>query len=116
MLRLYLPFFTIIIQPPPLGVVLKMKTGVLACGVPSGWEVSLVDNPGFGENNEYVDQVANGAVGSSAAYIFLTTMACIGGKSNAQFYKHLKSVDISKFGSKLLVIVGIIFAGTHFGP
>ena len=57
----------------------------------------LVDNPGFGENNAYVDQMAKGAVGCSAAYIFLTTMGCIGGDSNAQFYKHLKSVDISKF-------------------
>jgi len=57
--------------------------------------VSLLDNPGFGENNDHIEQVATSAISSSAAYLFLTTADSIGGTANAEFYQHLKKIDES---------------------
>ena len=48
-----------------------MNIPVLDGNIPQGWSVSLVDNPGFGEANKHIEQMAAVSMKSSAAYIYL---------------------------------------------
>ncbi len=90
-------FFFFFLQGSPSYVVLKISAPELFSGVQEGWQVCLLDNPGFGEDNKRIQQVANAAVTPSVAYVFLTTAASIGGTANAQFFRNLKDRDKSVF-------------------
>ena len=74
-------------------MLVKVSAPELFDSVQKGWQVYLVDNPGFGEDNVCVQQVAMAAVAPSAAYVFLTTVDSIGGTLNAKFFRDLKSRD-----------------------
>ncbi len=74
-------------------MVVSVSAPELFVGVEEGWRVCLLDNPGFGEDNVGVQQIAMAAVGPSAAYMFLTTIDSIGGTTNAKFFRDLKMRD-----------------------
>ncbi len=79
----------------PDSVVVSVSAPELFGRVEEGWQAFLLDNPGFGEDNKCVQQVAMAAVAPSAAYVFLTTVDSIGGTVNADFFRDLKSRDKS---------------------
>ena len=74
-------------------MVLKVYIPLLANKVPSGWTISLVDNPGFGEAKEHVTQLADASLITSSAYIYLLQTENISGKEAAEFFKDLKEKD-----------------------
>ena len=82
------------VRDPP-AVVLKVNIPLLADKVPSGWTVSLVDNPGFGEAKEHVVQLADASLVTSSAYIYLIQTENIGGTEAAHFFKELNQKDKS---------------------
>ena len=43
----------------------------LISSAPEGWNVYLVDNPGFGEANESVNELAESAMKFSSAYVYI---------------------------------------------
>ncbi len=72
---------------------LKISAPELFSGVPKGWQVYLLDNPGFGEDNVRLQKIAEEAVTPSVGYVFLTTSESIGGTANAKFFKKLRDQD-----------------------
>ena len=62
-------------------------------GVPLGWTVSLVDNPGFGEINKCITQLADASLVTSSAYIYLIQTGCISGEAETAFYKAIQVKD-----------------------
>ena len=78
-------------------LILKVYIPLLADKVPSGWTVSLVDNPGFGEAKEHITQLADASIVSSSAYIYLLQTENIGGKEVAEFFKQLKETDQGEY-------------------
>lgn len=80
------------VSEPPT-VILKVNIPLLAGRVPSGWTVSLVDNPGFGEAKEHVVQLADASLITSSAYIYLLQTENIGGTEAAEFFKELIAKD-----------------------
>ncbi|XP_064388725.1 uncharacterized protein LOC135336793 [Halichondria panicea] len=89
----------------PDSVVVSVSAPELFGRVEEGWQAFLLDNPGFGEDNKCVQQVAMAAVAPSAAYVFLTTVDSIGGTVNADFFRDLKSRDKSAFSDGRLIVV-----------
>ena len=83
---------------------MKVNIPLLKGKVPSGWIVSLVDNPGFGEAQEHIEQIADSSLLISSAYFYLLETGSIGGKEAAGFYNELYRRDssISFHTSKLL--------------
>ena len=77
-------------------MVLKVHLPILEEGSPLEWTVILVDNPGFGEDMEYITQLASASLGTSSAYIYLITTENIGGKAATDFFKTLQKKDPSK--------------------
>lgn len=65
----------------------------LLSGAQPGWTVSLVDNPGFGEANEHISQIAEAAMNSSSVYIYLVETTAIGGDIDKKFFQELQSRD-----------------------
>lgn len=68
--------------------VLKVKTPLFQ-QVPEGWQVSLVDSPGF---NEYTVHVTDAAVHSlkvSSACVYVTTYEQYREKDTADFFKRM---------------------------
>ena len=64
------------------------------CGsVPPGWTVSIIDNPGFGETEEQITQLAEASMVTSCAYIYLLPTENIGGRDAAEFFRELKRID-----------------------
>lgn len=80
-------------EPP--AVILKVNIPLLSGKVHSGWTVSLVDNPGFGEAKEHVVQLADASLITSSAYIYLLQTENIGGTEAAEFFKELIRKDKS---------------------
>ena len=64
--------------------------------VPHGWKISIIDNPGFGEANEQITQLAEASLVTSSAYIYLMQTENIGGREAADFFRELKTIDESK--------------------
>ena len=54
---------------------------------PSGWQVSLVDTPGFGEFNSRVETRAKEALKSSSACVYITTYGNLRTEVNAKYLK-----------------------------
>ena len=61
--------------------------------VPRGWSVSLADNPGFGEANEHIKQLANVSVQGSSAYVYVTNSDYVGSDTDFKFFKQLAEHD-----------------------
>ena len=81
-------------MPPPIdGLMLQVHMPLLANNVRPGWTVSLVDTPGFGEENYHVQQLAKEAVETSAAYIYLLQSENIGGTTVGQAFHSLAIKD-----------------------
>ena len=59
----------------------------------SEWSVSLVDNPGFGEANEYINQLEYLSFVASSAYLYLVESTRIDGKSAQSFFQELWKRD-----------------------
>ena len=74
-------------------LVLKVHLPILSEGCPNEWTVTLVDNPGFGENKEYITQLASAALVTSSAYIYLMTTESVDGTAAAEFFKMLQEKD-----------------------
>ena len=75
---------------------------MLADNVPSGWTVSLVDNPGFGEAKQHVVQLADASLITSSAYIYLLQTESIGGVAAQEFFKDLCTRDKCKVNISLI--------------
>lgn len=81
-------------MPPPVTrLTLRVSLPLLAHNVPSGWTVSLVDTPGFGEAREHVQQLAKDSVEVSAAYIYLLQTESIGGTEVNETFSSLAEKD-----------------------
>ena len=51
-----------------------LKTQIpLSLSVPGGWQVSLIDNPGFDEYNPHITETALQSLKVSSAYLYITT-------------------------------------------
>ena len=74
-------------------LMLQVHMPILTNNVPPGWNVSLVDTPGFGEKNEHVQQLAKEAMETSAAYIYLLQTENIGGTAVGETFHSLAAVD-----------------------
>ena len=68
--------------------VLEANVPVLSMGT-HGYKVSLVDNPGSGEVNEMITQVAEFSAKSSSVYVYVTTPGSVGGTIDATFFENL---------------------------
>ena len=66
-----------------------LTTVSFQAGAPSEWNVRLVDIPGFGEFDSHVEALANEALKSSTACVFITTYADHRNKANADCLKVL---------------------------
>lgn len=73
-----------------------MNVPLLSGIVPTGWTISIIDNPGFGEAKKKFTQVAEASVVASSAYIYLMQTENIDGKEAADFFKELEKMDKSK--------------------
>ena len=85
-------------------VVLKANIPILVGRVPTGWTVSLVDNPGFGEAKEHVSRLANVSMKISSAYIYLLETGSVGGEEAAKFFKKLMKTESLSCNSSNIVI------------
>ena len=72
---------------------LKVNIPLLSGSIPPGWEVSIVDNPGFGEANDHITQLAEASMVTSSAYIYLMQVEDVGGKNAENFFKALQETD-----------------------
>lgn len=81
------------ISSEPLTMILKVNIPLLTGSIPPGWEVSIVDNPGFGEAKEHITQLAEASMVTSSAYIYLMQTEDIGGKDAEHFFKSLQKAD-----------------------
>ena len=72
---------------------LTVSLPLLTYNVPPGWTVSLVDTPGFGEANEYIQQLAEESVEVSAAYIYLLQTESIGGSEAKEMFASIAKKD-----------------------
>ena len=70
-----------------------MNIPLLIGKVPLGWTVSLVDNPGFGEAQEHITQIADSSLLTSSAYVYLVETGQLGGTEPRDFYKELHKRD-----------------------
>lgn len=70
-------------------LILKANIPILVGRVPSGWTVSLVDNPGFGEAKEHITRLAKVSMKISSAYIYLLETGSVGGEEAAKFFRKL---------------------------
>lgn len=76
-------------------MILQVNMPLLCGSVPSGWDVSIVDNPGFGEAKEHITQLAEASMLTSSAYIYLMQTENVGGREAAEFFKDLVKTDNS---------------------
>ena len=53
------------------------------------WNVSLVDTPGFGEDNAKVSRAADAAMSASSACVYITTSGSLGSKTDTDCFKEL---------------------------
>lgn len=83
-------------QDPPVSLVLKVNVPLLDCEIPKGWTVSLVDNPGFGEDNAHIEQLASMSVKVSAAYIYLMDTERMDSKKDKESLHEIALRDDSK--------------------
>ena len=72
---------------------LKVNIPMFSESVPPGWTVSIIDNPGFGEAEEQITQLAEASMVTSCAYIYLLQTENIGGREAADFFRELKRID-----------------------
>ena len=88
-------FTKFVLQMPPWieSLTLQVHMPVLTQNVPCGWQLNLVDSPGFGEENEHVQQLAEEAVDASAAYIYLLQTEYIGGTAVGETFHSLAKKD-----------------------
>lgn len=68
--------------------VLQVNVSVLS-GDTHGYRISLLDNPGFGETNEYITQVADVSAKSSSVYVYVTESANVASVTDFNFFKNL---------------------------
>lgn len=81
-------------MPPRIeSLMLQVHMPILTKNVPPGWRVNLADTPGFGEENEHVQQLAEEAMETSAAYIYLLQTENIGGKAVGETFHSLATKD-----------------------
>ena len=53
------------------------------------YRVSLVDNPGFGEMNEHITQLADISAKSSSLYVYVTAPGNVTGETDFKFFEKL---------------------------
>ena len=68
--------------------VLQVKVPILS-GVNHGYRISLLDNPGFGETNEYITQLADTSAKSSSVYVYVTESANVASITDFKFFENL---------------------------
>ena len=77
---------------------------LLASKIPKGWTLSLVDNPGFGERNELVEQLTMVSMVTSSAYIYLTQTENVRGREAFKFFKGLQEKDKGKHAAHARIL------------
>ena len=78
----------------PAEVILEVYIPLLATqNIDEGWSLCLVDNPGFGESNEYIQQLADASILISAAYVLVTCPSTMDSSATASFLKKLSEKD-----------------------
>ena len=60
---------------------------------PEGWGVSLVDTPGFGEEDSSIARLANSSLKASSAYVYVVNTDTIGCDTDAHYFQMLKEKD-----------------------
>ena len=70
------------------GCVLQVRIPILS-EVPPGYSVSLVDNPGYGETNAHITQLADDSAKISSVYVYVTQSGNIAGTTDSEFFRKL---------------------------
>ena len=68
--------------------VLQVNVPALSGGT-HGYRISLLDNPGFGETNEYITQLADTSAKSSSVYVYVTESANVASITDFNFFENL---------------------------
>ncbi len=69
----------------------------MLANAPLGWRVSLVDTPGFGEDNPTAMQVADRALKSSSAHLYVVNKETLKDSVDAKFYREFEEKDQGKY-------------------
>ena len=69
---------------------LKAYLPFLNEGIPPGWTAKLVDNPGYGDANEYMTQLADASAVTTSAYVYLMQIEQIEGQAAVNFFKQIQ--------------------------
>ena len=77
-------------------MVLHVNIPLLSGSIPPDWTVSIMDNPGFGEAKEHIQQLAEASMNTSSAYIYLMQTESVGGREAMEFFDELNKCDKSK--------------------
>jgi len=73
--------------------------------IPHGWSICLTDNPGFGEANEHIKQLASISVQDSSAYVYVTNSDNVGSERDFKFFKQLAEHDRGKVTIKYYSLI-----------
>ena len=68
--------------------VLEVNVSILSEVSPE-YSVSLVDNPGFGEINAHITQLAEDSAKFSSVYVYVTQSGNIAGITDSEFFRKL---------------------------
>lgn len=71
--------------------------------VPDGWQVSLVDNPGFNEHTVHVTDAAAHSLKVSSACVYVTTHEQYRGRETADFFKRMYRGNKGVYPSMALI-------------
>ena len=71
-----------------------MYTNVPAIGgAPDPWSVYLVDNPGCGDANKSLSNLAETSMKSSSAYVYVVHYKELGDANDVESFKHIHAKD-----------------------
>ena len=62
-------------------------------GIPDPWNVYLVDNPGYGDINEGLRNLAETSMKSSSAYVYIVHYKEIGCTDDVESFKRIHDKD-----------------------
>ena len=76
---------------------------------PEGWNVYLVDNPGFGETNESINDLAETAMKSSSAYVYVVQYTQLKDVVDAGAFRLIHKKDSSMWN----IVIPVSINGTN---
>ena len=65
----------------------------LLSSAPAGWDVFLVDTPGYGEHHQEIAAAAEAILKESSAFVYVMDYNVIGGEADANYLRQLYEHD-----------------------